>query len=287
MQNEQKIPAVIGVAAVLAIVALLYGSLSIQDASAKLEERNSAVSNLGTGNAANPVPAPSEITLTLITDSTKPSLVELGPLISQLGQIPEIKITSQKKLEIGSDESKQLIEKYNIEKIPAILLQGKTNESATLTQNWPQLGTIETDGTMVLRDIPPIYLETGTGKLRGETKATFVSVPDKNGVFDAEEVYTQILQSAFGVNPVQQETISYASPEGKAFLSKYNLEQIPAVILSGDLNAYNGFPQAWLQGGTVEADGNYIFRSLEAIQGIKYFDLNKNAVVETQPSRGE
>ena len=167
------------------------------------------------------------------------------------------------------------------------MLRGKTKESATLTQNWPQLGTIETDGTMVLRDIPPIYLETGTGKLRGETKATFVSVPDKNGVFDAEEVYTQILQSAFGVNPVQQETISYASPEGKALLSKYNLEQIPAVVLSGDLNAYNGFPQAWLQGGTVEADGNYIFRNLGAIQGIKYFDLNKNEVVETQPSRGE
>ena len=287
MQDEQKILAVIGVAAALAIIALLYGALSIQDASAKVESRNASLSNIGQGNAAQPVLVPAEITLTLITDSNKSNFIGLSGLIGQLGQIPKLKITSQKKLEIGSDESKQLIEKYNIEKIPAILLQGKTNESATLTQNWPQLGTIETDGTMVLRNIPPIYLETGTGKLRGETNATFVSVPDKNGVFDAEEVYTQILQSAFGVNPVQQETISYASPEGKALLSKYNLEQIPAVVLSGDLNAYNGFPQAWLQGGTVEADGNYIFRNLGAIQGIKYFDLNKNEVVETQPSRGE
>jgi len=287
MQDEQKILAVIGVAAALAIIALLYGAISIQDASAKMEARNTALSSTDRNSTAQPAPAPAEITLTLITDSNKSNLIDLSGLVGQLGQIPKLKITSQKKLEIGSDESKQLIEKYNIEKIPAILLQGKTNESATLTQNWPQLGTIETDGTMVLRNIPPIYLETGTGKLRGETNATFVSVPDKNGVFDAEEVYTQILQSAFGVNPVQQETISYASPEGKALLSKYNLEQIPAVILSGDLNAYNGFPQAWLQGGTVEADGNYIFRNLGAIQGIKYFDLNKNEVVETQPSRGE
>ena len=281
MQNEQKIRAAIGVVAALAIIALLYGSLSIQDASAKVQARNSALSNLDAGGIAQPVTAPSEITITLITDSTKQNLLELAPLISQLGQIPEIKIASQEKLEVGSAEAKELIEKYTIEKIPSVLLQGEAKESAALTQNWPQLGTIEADGTMVLRNIPPIYLETATGKIRGQTRVAFISVPDKNGVFDAEEVFTQILQNAFGVNPVEEETISYASPKGKALLSKYKLEKIPTVILSGDLNAYSGFPQAWLQGGTVEADGNYVFRNLEAIQGIKYFDMNTNEVIET------
>ncbi len=281
MQNEQKILAVIGVAAALTIIALLYGAVAIQDASAKVDASSATPTNFRQNNAAQPISEPAQITLTLITDSNKTGLIQLASFVQQLEQLPGIKITSTKKLEIGSEEAKQLIKKYNLERIPSILLRGRTKEAAVLTQNWSKLGTVETDGAMVLRNVPPIYLETSTGNLRGETKATFVSVPDKNGVFDAEEVYVQILQNAFGVNPVEKETISYSSPEGKAILSKYKLEKIPAVILSGDLNAYNGFLQVWLQGGTVESDDNYVFRSLEAIQGIKYFDLNKNEVIET------
>lgn len=280
MQDEQ-IFKIIGIAAALAIIALLYGALSIQETSTKIDSGNTALANFNQNNTIQPVPEPAEITLTLITDSNKTNLIQLASFVQQLEQLPGIKITSQKKLEIGSEEGRQLIEKYNVERVPAILLQGETKKSTVLAQNWPKVGTAETDGTMVLRNIPPIYLETSTGKLRGETKATFVSVSDKNGVFDAEEVYMQILQSAFGVKPVEQETISYNSPEGKAMLSKYKLEKLPTAIISGDLNAYNGFPEVWLQGGTVEADGNYIFRSLDAIQGITYFDLNKNEVIET------
>jgi len=278
--HSEEIFRIVGLAAALAIIALLYGAISIQDTSAKVEARNALLSNFGGEKAIQPVFEPVEITLTLITDSDKTGLIELTPLVQQLEQIREIEITSQKRLEMGSGEAKQLIEKYRIERIPSVLLQGQTKEATVLTENWPTLGSIETDGTMALRNVPPIYLETSTGKLRGETRATFISVPDKNGVFDAEEAYTQILQSAFGVNPVEKETVSYNSPEGKTLLSKYMLEKIPAFILSGDLNAYSGFPELWLQGGTVEADGNYIFRKPEAIQGTNYFDLDKNEVIE-------
>ena len=65
-----------------------------------------------------------------------------------------------------------------------------------LTESPSQISqSIEPDGAMVLRNIPPIYLETSTGKLRGAAKATFVSVPDKNEVFDAEKVYMNILEN--------------------------------------------------------------------------------------------
>lgn len=286
MQDE-KILVAIGVVAALAIIALLYSTFSIQGTAAKIEARDITLSGLNANdNSAQPVQEPAEITLTTITDSKEKSLISLDSFAQQLRQIPEIKITSEKTIEQDSQEGKELIEKYKIERIPAVILQGETKKAAVLAENWPKIGTIENDGTMVLRNIPPIYLDTKTGKVRGETKAVFISAPDKNGVFDAEEVYIQILQSAFGVNPIGQETVSYASSEGKALLSKYKIGKIPTVILSGDMNAYNGFPQAWLQGGTVESDGNYVFRSLEAIQGIKYFDLNKNEVIETaQPQQ--
>ena len=282
MQDEQKIFAAIGVLAALAIVALLYSTFSIQGAAAKIEARDVAIAEFNAnGNVAQPIQESAEITFTIISDSNVASLVSLASFVQQLEQLPEVKIAAEKTIEKDSAQGKQLIEKYKVERIPAAILQGQTKKATVLTQNWPKVGTIETDGAMVLRNVPPIYFETSTGKLRGETKATFVSAPDKNGVFVAEEMYVQILQSAFGVNPVEQETFAFNSQEGKALVSKYRLEKIPTVILSGDLNAYNGFPQVWLQGGTVEADGNYVFRSLGAIRGIKYFDLGKNEIVET------
>lgn len=286
MPDGQKVFKIIGVAAAIAIIILLYGTISVQSAMAKIEARNPILSGMDAKNGTNPItsqpaPEPAQISVTLITYSQEKKLASLSQLLQQLGQLPDVKIISEKTLEKDSQEAVQLIQKYQIDRIPTVVLQGGTKKAATLSQNWPKIGSIETDGTMVLRGIAPIYLETGTGKLRGEINAAFISVPDRNGVFDANEVFTQILQNAFGIRPIEQETVSYNSPEGKALVPKYGLEKLPTFILSGDLNAYNGFPESWKEIGTVEPDNSFVFRQLEAIRGLSYFDLNKNEVVET------
>ncbi len=286
MPDEQKIFTVIGAAAAIAIIILLYGTISIQSASAKIEARDLVIQGLGAKNSTNaigtqPAPEPAEISVTLITYAQEKNLASLAPLLQQLRQLSGVKIISEKTLEKDSGQAKQLIGKYAIERIPAMLLEGETKKAAALLQNWPRIGSIESDGAMVLRGIPPVYLETGTGKLRGEINAIFISVPDRNGVFDAEEVFAQILQNAFGIKPIEKETASYNSPEGKALVSKYGLEKLPAFILSGDLNAYNGFPESWKEIGSVESGNSFVFRQLEAIRGISYLDLNKNEVAGT------
>lgn len=282
MQDEQKILAIIAVASALAIVALLYSTLSIQGADAKIEARNIVLAGFNApSSTSQPVQVPAEISLTLITDSKEPKLISLAAFVQQFEQLPELKIVAEKTVEKDSAEGQQMIEKYKIERIPVLLLQGETEKSKTLAENWPKVGTTDPDGTMVLRNVPPIYFGTSTGELRGEVKAVFVSVPDKNGVFDAKEVYMQILQSVFGISAVEQEIIRYDSPEGKAFLERHQIEKIPTVILSGDLNAYAGFQQVWGRVGTAESDGVYVFRSVEAIQGVQYFDMNKNEIIET------
>ncbi len=272
-------------AAVLAAISLLYGTFLIQGATAKIEAGYIVLSSLGAKNETpealtQPATEPAEITVVLITDATEKNLVSLSSLVQQLKQMPELKIIAEKNLEKNSGESKQLIEKYKIERIPAVLLQGETTKAAVLAQNWPRLGTIESDGTMVLRNVPPVYLEVGTGKLRGETKAVFVSVPDKNGVFDAS-LFRQVLENAFGLTPIEQETISYNSPKGKELLEKYGLEKLPTFIISGDLEAYPSFPDNWKQVGSIEPDDSFVFREPGVLTGLKYFDLNKNEVVET------
>lgn len=285
MQGEQKIFMIIGVAATIAILALLYGTISIQSTAEKIEARGLLLSGLAEKNlqtvSGQSEPGSVEITMVSINYSPEKNLVSLSSFPLQLRQIPGVKIIAEKNIEKDSKEAEQLIKQYQIERIPTILLQGQTKKSEFLMQNWPQIGTIESDGTMVLRNIPPVYFEISTGKLRGETKVVFVSVPDKNGVFDAGEVFRQILQNAFGVWPVEEKTISYNSPEGNELLEKYGLEKLPTFIISGDLKAYQGFPDAWKQVGSVEQDESFVFRELGVLGGLKYLDLNKNEVVET------
>ncbi|MBI5553753.1 MAG: hypothetical protein HY917_03355 [Candidatus Diapherotrites archaeon] len=281
MTDVKKIFTAIGLIAAAALLVSLYGIITIQETAGKLNERNILLSTGQNAVPTPPAPLPAEIRITLINSAQKESLVSLLPLVGQLRQIPEIKITAEKSLDMNSDEARELIEKYRIEKIPALLLEGETGKAAVLSQNWPALGSSEADGTLVLRNIPPPYRETATGRVRGMLKAVFVSVPDQNGVFDARAVFTEILQNAFGINPAEEETIRYDSTEGRALVEKYRLEKLPAFMLSGDLNVYAGFPENWLQIGSLE-DGNiFVFRRPDAISGIGYWDLNKNEVVET------
>src|SRR3989338_5887708 len=153
MQGEQKTFAIIGVAAAFTVIILLYSTLYALFIAEKINARDVDFVGLKANGNTNQQPAePAEITIILITDSNNQNLTQLDSLVLQLRQLPEIKIISEKKLERGSPEARQLIEKYKIEKIPAAILDGETEKAAVLAQNWPQLGTIETDGALVLRN---------------------------------------------------------------------------------------------------------------------------------------
>src|SRR3989344_8085324 len=106
MNDEQKIVKIIGVAAGLAIIALIYGAISVGSVAEKINTRDAVFAGLG--KSENPVPqavAPAEITITLITDSNNQMIIRLDSLVQQLQQLPELKVLSVKILENGSSEA--------------------------------------------------------------------------------------------------------------------------------------------------------------------------------------
>jgi len=54
-------------------------------------------------------------------------------------------------IDIGSEEGKALVESYVITSVPTILLRGDLDRYSTLQDVWTSVGTIENDGTYVLR----------------------------------------------------------------------------------------------------------------------------------------
>lgn len=55
-------------------------------------------------------------------------------------------------IDVGSQEGQELIKKYKITLVPTIILTGDLGAYPTLTTIWPQVGTIEKDGTYVFRE---------------------------------------------------------------------------------------------------------------------------------------
>lgn len=280
MKKEEDVLKIITIASAFIVIVFVYSSLQLQDIDAKINAQNDLLAASALQNTPQGVEPPEKAKLSVvnIVDSSDKNYVQLQPLVEQIKKL-DVEIVSEKTLEFSSDEAKQLIEKYKIEKIPTILLSGETKKVSVLTQSWGDLGTTEDDDTLVLRNVPPIFLDLASGKVRGLVKAVYVNVPDKNEVFPAI-LFRQILGNAFGMRPVEEQIVDYNSSEGIELIAQFKLIKIPTVVLSGDLNAYQNFETIWQQVGSSDANNNFVFRNLDVLQGSKYLDLNTNTVIE-------
>ena len=106
-------------------------------------------------------------TLTYLSDS---SCKECYDVRAHRGALAGLVMTpaEEKNLDISEEEGRVLADKYQIVSVPTILLSGDLEEYAQLAQVWPQVGTVEKDGTHVFRAGQPLmgaYKDLKTGKV--------------------------------------------------------------------------------------------------------------------------
>ena len=271
---------IIAAIALLSVISLVYSAVATQSIDSKISAREIVLVGLKTNTSISPpvtLQTPTEITITTINASDR-NIISLEPLIQQIGQLQVIKIKSINSLDINSAEANGLIQKYQIEKIPTMIIEGTAGKQNTLTQGWASLGSIENDGSLVIRNVPPLYLEVKTGNIRGVINATFIGVSDKN-VFEAS-LFGEILKNSLGIIPLKENTVDYKSPEGRVLIANFGIKKVPTFILSGDLNAYDNLAAAWNQIGAIDTQGNFVFQKVELLAGLTYLDLNGNEVIE-------
>ena len=58
--------------------------------------------------------------------------------------------------DVGSPEGKTFVEKYTITKVPTLILSSGTQAYPNFINSWSEVGTIEEDGTLILRDVQKI-----------------------------------------------------------------------------------------------------------------------------------
>lgn len=189
-----------------------------------------------------------------------------------------VKFAKKIVLDVDSSEGSNIINKYNIKKIPSLVMDKEAEVYTNIIQIWNQLGSIEKDGSFVIREINPPYYNVEEKSVKGFVSMIVLVDKSCKDCYDPDRFHKPILQR-MGVVFKDENRIDISSQAGKELLDKYNIEKIPTIVLKGDVEEYPVLVRAWVDVGTVESDKTYVFRKVEVARQ-KYMDLTKKEVVD-------
>ncbi len=183
-------------------------------------------------------------------------------------------LSTLKSVDSKTEEGQALIQNYKISKLPTLILSKDMGAYPNITQIWSQLGTIEADGSFILREANPPYRDLDTNKIRGLVGVMYLVYANCTQCYSVL-VHKQIL-NGFGILFGEEKTYDAASDTGKSLVNKFNITKVPTVLLDSEGNAYPNLVRVWNQVGTIENNA-FVFRRVESLG--TYYDLASNQVV--------
>jgi glutaredoxin len=201
---------------------------------------------------------PANLQLTLLTDNTCTDCGSAESLIPRIN-VTGVKIASIDRLDYASTKAQQLINQYGVQKVPSILVFGETNKSTGLSLIWGQLGGRMVNGAVYIESAPP-YLNLSSGAVNGRVTLTILNDSTCSQCSTMNSFVSALL--ANGVKIASSKTIDYTSTEGQAFISQYNIQRIPAIVISQEVLAYKNIAQSWPQLNATLRAGFYALHTL-------------------------
>lgn len=176
--------------------------------------------------------------------------------------------------------AQELIAKYQIEKLPGVVISGELERDPAVASALAQLGERVGDAVVFRAPLPP-YALAASGEVKGRVQLTLVSDATCATCYEVRE-HQQIL-ARFGISDPRATTLDVRSPAGRKLRQTYRLREVPTFVLQGEVAEYAQLTRIWSQVGTVETDGAYVFRA-----GVKdmgpYRDLATGAVIKPTPA---
>ena len=214
---------------------------------------------------------PANLQLTLITNNCD-NCYDMNNLVSFIKR-QNVTIIQEKNLSCTDKEAQNLMSKNNIKSLPALIITGEVSQS-NIAPLWSNLGVQPVDNVVVVSGIPPYY-SLDEQKIVGLVQVIRLTDNSCAECYDVER-HMQIL-TRFGIYVDKSLTYDISSTNGKDLLKKYNITNVPTILLSSDASVYPALTQVWNQVGTVENDGWYVFTATEQMG--TYKDLSQNKIV--------
>ena len=217
------------------------------------------------------------VSITSLVDSSCGKCVSLAGIVSAFKQAGA-KIVEEKTVEYKSEEGRQLVSKFGVREIPALIISKDILDYDSIKQIWNQLNTTEKEGFFALHSAIPPYIDVSTDKVVGLVNLIMLNDKTCNICYDVL-VNKQII-ARFGIATDKEFSYDVYSDEGKDLINKYKITKVPIIILSPETKVYTDFDQVWPQVGTIETDGWYVMR-VPSVLGT-YKDLTTDKIIQPQ-----
>jgi thiol-disulfide isomerase/thioredoxin len=217
---------------------------------------------------------PSKIRITVVTSENCEKCFDMNILLDAFLQ-NNVEETGREIVYIEDAQIQPILEKYNITKVPTILVAGELDKDPNLQGFWDGLGRI-VDDVFVLDEILPPYISVETGELKGLVSGTLITDESCAECYDVTLHKTALLN--LGVNLETEKTIDVSSDEGKSLIKKYKITKVPTILIYGETEEYRTLNDIWNQYGMVADDGTLVFTGMEVMGS--YYDLEADELVE-------
>ncbi len=216
---------------------------------------------------------PANLDLIVITDKSCADCFDLNSLLDQIKQ-QNVNINSERSIDKDSDEGRELIKRFAVERLPTFLVSGELKKDSKLADFFTQAGeTI--DNTFIFRQVGPPYSLADTGVIKGRVKFYLLTDTSCDKCYDVTR-HEAILQQ-FGIT-IPSTVLDVKSVAGRALVNKYNIRLVPTLVLTGEVSEYPSLKPAWEQVGFIDNDGSYIFTTGVTLMGT-YKDLLTNKII--------
>lgn len=227
---------------------------------------------------------PAEISIITIVPSECDSCVDVNQLLETI-QSQNVQINLDEKFASDSEEGKTLIDAFKIARIPSVLVRGEIDKESVKTF-FESVGQKSEDGTLVIEPRVPVYFDIAQNRIVGEIEMTTLTDSSCKECYDPS-VHQSILKNNFGLAITKTEVLDTASLQGKTYVQRYTIKELPAFLLSGDVISYESLTKIWEQVGTIEQDGTFVFRGNSKMDGLVYKNLSTGEIVKPDTETNE
>ena len=213
---------------------------------------------------------PSEISLITIVDGSCSSCPSLAGAVSTL-KGSHVTVESERTIDYGSGEAGDLVKKYKLTKVPALIVTGEIDRDVGFESM-----LVERDGALVLETPSAPYTDPSTGQQKGFVEGTIVVNSDCVQCSSLTNFFTQLQQT--GVVFVKRTTLDYADSTDSAvrdLISLYDLNTLPAVVLSKEIREYPDIVEQLITSFSIQEDDSFVSNLVNP----PYFDLTSQSVV--------
>lgn len=212
---------------------------------------------------------PAKIQLVKIYDSSCSECFDIDTIVSSL-KSSSVNVTSEKTLDLSSDEAKGLIEKYGILKAPTVIVSGEINKTSISDENWFRNTK---DNVAFYSSVGVPFIDIESGEVKGLVSYTNIVDSSCKNCSDISQVVTYLKDN--GVKFSQEQIVEYNTEAGQTFINQFGIKEVPSIIISSEVLEYPGISEVWSSLNATEKDGYYVLHPLSP----PYRDLLLNKVV--------